>query len=1270
MSIRLKAFIMIVFVVIVVTTASFFSGLFFTNKNLTDTIEQDLSFTIEVADGHVSTKILLIKTNAMHFADSLLKAGSAEEMTEIMKNHIAECPDCISHSVFDRNGLIAYYGTPISREEILTHNGEIERVFREGITIITSPFYCTDSGEFIMQIYTPLGPDRILSLTQSGLIFSNLVSGYKLGNTGNVYMINGEGNIIADVNIALVLNQYNYIIRDGENQETASKDEYEMSELIKNVLLNEKGTGRYHYKGVEHLCSYRKVTDSIAGWRIIVDAPLNESFQSSALQGHLLFTLSFLIIGTVLSLILSGFVVRPYIEQKKLHETVITQNEEIKNRDALLNILNHTATILLRSDQKRFANDLHLCMGMMARAIDIDRIYIWKNSTINGRLYCSRIYEWRENDIEPQPDTLMINVSYDDILPGWESTLSNGKCINQIVSNMSQQEQAQLTVQGTVSLFVSPVFFQDEFWGFIGFDDCQNERVFTDDEQIILYSGGINIANALQRDEFMQNIQATAAKLEAVISNFSGIIWNVNRNNIITLLNGLYIKNLGLSPASFEGWNLDSALKHNESLKAIIMNIEETISEGAQDWVYENSGKVFHAHTMPIIDDNGEVESVVGVIDDMSKMAQLQADLETALKAAQEANQAKSNFLANMSHEMRTPLNTIIGLSELILGYGELNWENSSNLEKVNNAGMTLLSTVNDILDISKIEAGKFELIPVEYDLPSLVNDAISQSSLFIGEKPISFILDIDEKFPSRLYGDDLRVKQVLNNLLSNAFKYTREGTVELSISFTREDAVNTDDGIVWIIFRVRDTGMGIRNESIKNLFVDYAQMDSRVNRSIEGTGLGLPISKRILEMMDGSIYVESEYGKGSVFTAEFRQKIVGSAVIGSETVDSLKKMHYSEQKRRRNYKMIRRKMPYARVLVVDDVETNLDVAKGMLKPYGMHIDCVTNGEDAINVIRNGRNKYNAVFMDHMMPVMDGIEATRIIREEIGTEYAETVPIIALTANALVGNEEMFLSKGFQAFIPKPIEIERLDAVIREFVRDKELEKAYEGSSANGNVFPDIRSGRDRRVSVDRRHGNERRTSEITIDGIDTDRGIEHFRGDKESFLRVLRSYAVNTSHLLKRIKEVTVDTLADYAVTVHGIKGSSRGICAEELGAKAETLEKAARDGNFDFVSANNAAFIEDAEKLVGDLEELLRSMKLESKKPKKDKPDPEALKRLLAASGTYNMDGADAAMDEIEKYEYTSDNGLVSWLRENVDQANFSQIKEKLNNLDIATY
>ncbi|MDR2727030.1 MAG: response regulator, partial [Deltaproteobacteria bacterium] len=372
------------------------------------------------------------------------------------------------------------------------------------------------------------------------------------------------------------------------------------------------------------------------------------------------------------------------------------------------------------------------------------------------------------------------------------------------------------------------------------------------------------------------------------------------------------------------------------------------------------------------------------------KIADQNRSLEELNKTVRAASEAKSKFLANMSHEMRTPLNAIIGLSELSLESGEAKKENQQDLEKIYNAGTTLLSTVNDILDISKIEAGKFELVAAEYDIPSLINDAVTQSVLHIGEKPIQFILDIDGDLPTRLYGDELRIKQIFNNLLSNAFKYTREGTVELGIRCSREgDAV-------WMTACVRDTGIGIRPGDVDRLFFDFIQMDMESNRKIEGTGLGLSIAKRIAEMMDGSITVESEYGRGSVFTVKLRQQFVADAVIGPEVVKSLKNFHYSDQKRHKNSRLARIRLPYARVLVVDDVPTNLDVAKGMLKPYGMQVDCVTSGQQAVDAVRAATIRYNAVFMDHMMPEMDGVEATRIIREEIGTEYARDIPIIAL----------------------------------------------------------------------------------------------------------------------------------------------------------------------------------------------------------------------------------------------------------------------------------
>ena len=809
-----------------------------------------------------------------------------------------------------------------------------------------------------------------------------------------------------------------------------------------------------------------------------------------------------------------------YVRDLREHKQMM---KEIERRGSLLDAVNQAAAILLKSEADEFERNVSRCMGLMGEAVGVDRVCIWKNSIKDDRLCCTQIYEWLGDAVSQMNNERTMDIPYEENIPGWEEKLSRGECLTSLVRDMSPREQAQLFQQDIRSIFVAPLFVRDQFWGFIGFDDCHRDRTFSETEQAILRSGGLLIANALLRNE----------------------------------------------------------------------NVRE--------------------------------------------MIRLQADLENALRQAREANNAKSRFLASMSHEMRTPLNAIIGLSELALESEEAESANP-NLENIHNAGLTLLSTVNDILDISKIEAGKFELVPAEYDIPSLINDAITQCIMHIDEKPISFILDIDGNLPARLCGDELRIKQIFNNLLSNAFKYTREGTVELSMSCARQgDAV-------WMTLRVRDTGIGIRPEDFDRLFAEYIQLDQNSNRQIGGTGLGLPITKKLAEMMDGSVTAESEYGKGSIFTVKFRQKFVSDEVIGPFVANSLKNFRYLEQRRHQNARLVRLKLPYARVLVVDDVATNLDVARGMMKPYGMRIDCVTSGQAAIEALRDETIRYNAVFMDHMMPGMDGLEAARIIREEIGTEYARDIPLIALTANAIVGNEAMFLSRGFQAFLSKPIEMGRLDAVIRQWVRDKKFE-----DNETPGQWPE-------KTAV---------PFPGQVEGIDLQKGFERFDCDLDSFMEVLRSYATNTRPLLEAARKVSEENLADYAVIVHGIKGSSRGISADLAGDQAEVLEKAAQEGDIGFVTAHNTAFIEALEKLLVGLESLIRRTDLQ--KPKKDKPDSLALKKLLSACEAYDMDAVDAALAEIEAFEYEADEGLAAWLRENVDRMNLTQIKEKLSALDL---
>jgi len=647
-----------------------------------------------------------------------------------------------------------------------------------------------------------------------------------------------------------------------------------------------------------------------------------------------------------------------------------------------------------------------------------------------------------------------------------------------------------------------------------------------------------------------------------------------------------------------------------------------------------------------IRDKDGYAIRTLGTIMDISEEKNTIANTERLLLAAEEANKAKSVFLANMSHEIRTPLNAVIGLSDLILESDSgLNEESRYRLTQINNSGSTLLSTVNDILDISKIEAGKFELIPVRYDIPSMINDAVTQSILHKGEKPIDFVFNICENLPTHLIGDELRIKQILSNFLSNAFKYTLTGTVELTVNSTRKNESENE----YLTFIIKDTGIGIRQEDINNLFNDYVQMDMSANRKIVGTGLGLSIAKRLIEQMNGNIIVESEYGTGSTFTVTIIQKHVTDDVIGPEVIESLKHLNYSEIKRRQTGQLARLNMPYARVLIVDDVITNLDVARGLMQPYHMQIDCVTSGREAIEAIMDTRVRYNAIFMDHMMPGMDGIEATHHIRN-IGTEYADNIPIIALTANAIVGNEEMFLQNGFQAFISKPIEIASLDSVIREWVRDKEQETFYTET--------------DESYCLIQNDDKNRQAFDKGIEGINIQKGLSRFRDDKKAYINVLRSFAKNTAPLLETLQNVDKNNLTEYAVTVHGIKGSSGSICADETAKIAESLEKAAISGNYDYIISNNTNFITTVQNLISNITTMLHKLDSDNHKPKKEKPDKEILNRLLQACKNYEMNNVDSALDELELCTYETDTDLITRLRENTEQMNFDEIIEDLSN------
>jgi signal transduction histidine kinase/CheY-like chemotaxis protein len=631
------------------------------------------------------------------------------------------------------------------------------------------------------------------------------------------------------------------------------------------------------------------------------------------------------------------------------------------------------------------------------------------------------------------------------------------------------------------------------------------------------------------------------------------------------------------------------------------------------------------------------------------------ADLIEAKVVAEAASESKSAFLAAVSHEIRTPLNAVLGLS-LVELEGDLPPATRCNMEKIYSSGTSLLGLINDILDISKIEAGEFEIISSDYDFASLVSEVAELNVVRIADKKISFELAIDETVPARLCGDELRVKQVLNNLLSNAFKYTEEGKITFRIGWRRQG------GDALVEFAVSDTGMGIKKEDMHKLFKEYVRLNSRPNRNVEGTGLGLSITKRLVGMMGGTIAVDSEYGVGSSFSVEMPQKMAGDAPIGAQTADRLRGLCFAENRLARRGKLERSHMPYGRVLVVDDVATNLDVARGLMAPYGLLVDCVSSGQEAIDKIRScggpGNGRYDVVFMDHMMPDMDGVEAARIIRGEMGTDYARTVPIVALTANALSGSEEKFLNAGFDGFLPKPIDVARLDAELNKWVRDRHGHEAQ----------AEAEKGRGANPEADSADGSLEISPELRgmdADGLDIAEGIRRYGGEA-AYLQVLRSYAAHTPGLVESLNGFLEERLFDYAIAVHGLKGASYGICAPSVGKLAEVLEFAAKSGDYETVRANHETLVGMANALVCGLNDTLkaasRAGRSDAARECRHAPDAALLRNIMEAAARYSASEMEEALAELERYEYDADGDLVAWLRESLENIEYDAIAARL--------
>lgn len=600
-----------------------------------------------------------------------------------------------------------------------------------------------------------------------------------------------------------------------------------------------------------------------------------------------------------------------------------------------------------------------------------------------------------------------------------------------------------------------------------------------------------------------------------------------------------------------------------------------------------------------IRDPYGDIIGYIMAITDLTEKKRIIDYLEVAHKKAESAkreadtaNRAKSLFLANMSHEIRTPMNAIIGFSDLVLSQ-DISDEVREYVNDIKESSNNLLQIINGILDISKIESGKMEMEPVEYSTRNLfysVDAIIRQQAV---SKNLAFELNISTELPSVLYADEGRIREVLINLLNNSVKYTREGSVSLDVFL-----VDKEDGYATIQYRVRDTGIGIKKSAMNVLFDSFNRLDTVRNVGIEGTGLGLAIVKGIIDLMGGTIEVESKYGTGSIFTVTIKQKIVDATEIGDIFKDKLinykEKDHVHAQAVKRSNQFVRCKP--AEVLVVDDNPINRKVISKTLEKYGLNITVVESGFDCLEICKV--RTFGIIFMDQMMPELDGTQTMRKLREQFNCyKMGGRNKIVALTANAISGVREELIAEGFDDYLEKPIVIEELERVLGEFIGYEEnAEATFEETAKNNDKSKDITGNTTWEISKDTTgeailevpKDAAEGPQEISFldklgDMFDTQKGIMHCGNREDVYLEVLTLCFEDAECSIAKLDEFfETEDIKNFVIQVHALKSTAFSVGADQIGELAKALEMAGKQYNLEFIKSNYDIFKVEYEKYI----------------------------------------------------------------------------------------